>query len=834
MQIPSPLVVAVFLSVLSTGLRGAEDTSLTLTGASGATLRFAQRDETWRWTGLTTPNSPDEAVIIEEKTPLAVTGADDMLVPGWTLMEQDATRVVFEQDALAADLSVRRVYSFGPAANAIRVETWVRHLGAGTVLTRAGLLDFRIEGEGFHETGDAPASFPLFGRSLFAGIEHVSGVCHTDGDSVRLWQTPHLKVGEAWQFVAAAVIGWPVASDCSLITGEGRMRDAFLQYLDPIRIKPADFELHTNTWWSLPVPFAEQDVLRHIELLKKGFFDRTGMFFDSFALDLGWSDRRSIWRVDARRFPNELRPINERLAAMNSRLGLWISPGSAYPPGLDNAWLEANGYELTPFGDPTDVVPRVACFALGGRYQAEVKENLLKHARDYGLRHVKLDFMVHSCDVAAHGHPIGFDSFHAIYAGLADVLDSLRAVNPAMALEPLCTGYPPSPWWLTKTPYVLGPYGDDVPYGRVPSPEWMESLITARDIAYRADHERWIMPTQALETIDIVVQSPGDFANLAVMAIGRGRRFISTYLKPELMSEKNWDFLAALMRWARANKQFLGNAQMIGGQPEKREAYGYMFHHADKDIYCLRNPWMEERTIELPVCAAIREARDVRMIYPRREVAARILPGGDRPRIVLAPYETIMLETVPSDDAVLALAPPARPEAVHTPGEPVVEVIATANSERARTLSYSWEGSLTVPEDAIGTELAILIEGTPQVENTACTVALSGRAVSLRRGGSAGQFGAAGSPSPENWTWFFAPLAAGEHNIKIALDVPLENAAIGVYLKGVTLAEQGAVPPEGVPFPVSRPDQRAWSQTLLPLKEYATDALAKGAEPRVD
>src|SRR6185503_5490539 len=222
----------------------------------------------------------------------------------------------------------------------------------------------------------------------------------------------------------------------------------------------------------------------------------------------------------------ELRAINDSLGAMNSRLGLWISPGSAYAPGLDNTWLESNGYEMTPFGDKNDPLLKVACFALGGKYQTEVKESIVKYARDYGLRHVKLDFMAHSCDVPTHGHPVGWDSVHAIDAGLADVLDSLRAVNPAMALEPLCTGYPPSPWWVTKTPYVLGPYGDDVPYGRGPSPDWMESLITARDIAYRAYRERWIMPTQALETIDIVVQSPGDFENLAVMAIGRGRWFI--------------------------------------------------------------------------------------------------------------------------------------------------------------------------------------------------------------------------------------------------------------------------------------------------------------------
>lgn len=829
MQSPSaPLLAAVLLSFIPTAVRAGEAT-LTLSSAAGASIRFIQQGETWRWAGLTTPNSPNESALNEEKTALAVKGVDDVLEAGWELAEQDPIKLVFEQNAGAADLRFRRIFSFGPARNVLRIETWVRASGTEKVLTRAGLLDLRIDDEKFLETGPAPSSFPLFGRSLFVGIEHVSGICRAEGDVAHLWQTPHLKVKDAWMFVAAAVVGWPSPSDCSLIPADARVREGFLQYLDAIRLKPADFELHTNTWWTLPLPFSEKEVLRDIDSLRKGFFDRTGMFFDSFALDLGWSDARSVWRVDGKRFPNELRAINTSLAALNTRLGLWVSPGSAYPEGLDNRWLETSGYEVTPFGNVNEAIPKVACFALGGRYQTEFKENLLKHARDYGLGHVKLDFMAHSCDVAAHGHPVGFDSVHAIDAGLADVLDSLRAVNPSMVLEPLCTGYPPSPWWTTKTPYLLGPYGDDVPYGRVPSPEWMESLISARDIAYRADRDQWIMPTQALETIDIVVQSPGDFENLAVMAIGRGRWFISTYLKPELMSGPNWDFLAALVKWARANRQYLGNARMIGGRPENREAYGYLFHNADKDIYCLRNPWMEERAIQLPVCASIREARDVRMIYPRREIAARLQPGEEGPRIVLAPYETIMLETIAADDANPSARIRAVPEAGPRANEPQVSVVVPEDAERTASLRYQWSGSVSVPE-AGNAELCLLIEGNPQVDKTRGTVAEAGRLLNVRRTSSEGQFGAAALPSPEHWTWFIVPLASGAHALEIDLGIPVESASVGIYLRGSSATENDPVPPEGLSFPLYRSGQRGWSRTLVPLTRHGANAVFDSPE----
>ena len=803
---------------------------ISLSNWRGASITFTETDGSWCWTGLKTPGAPEGWSVTDEGIQVAAADGTEVLAPGWSLVENGSNKLVFEQTALATGLRVRRVFSFGPALNVVRIETWVQSTGGEKVLVRAGLLGLRVEGESFRETGPAPASFPLFGRSLFVGLEHVSGECRAEGGTARLWQAPHLKVDEAWQFVVAAVVGWPRPSKCSLLEGEAQIREAFLQYLDTIRIKPERIELHTNTWWTLPLPYSEKDVIKDIEALRQGFTERTGMFFDSYALDLGWSDRHSIWRLDQDRFPNGLRPINERLAALGCRMGLWVSPGCVYPEGLDNEWLEFEGYEMTPFEQSpypgrTD---KVACFALGGRYQQEFKDSIVTYAKRYGLGHVKFDFMAHLCDVAEHGHATSWDSAYAIDAGLADVLDSLRAVNPGMALEPLCCGYPPSPWWTTHTPFLLGPVGDDLPVGRVPCPEWMESLITGRDRAYRAGQEDWIMPTQALETFDIVVQTPGDFQNMAVMAIGRGRWFISTYLNPDLMKPTDWDFLAALVKWTRENKEFLGNARMIGGRPEDREAYGFMFHNAGKDIFCARNPWIEERSIDLPACASVTEPRELRMIYPRRATLARMEPGQAGPRIVLAPYETVMLETVPAGEVSELLPLFSPPEA-----SVFADVPRRFNGPKpqepgqAGSFHYGWTGSLTVP-DVIGAELCILLEGAPPVDGATCKVSLAGSEATVRKSGSEGQFSAAGEPSPEHWTWFIVPVAPGDTTFQIDLDVPLENASIGVYLRGFTRAGNEAAPENVSVFPAYHPEQRAWSQTLLPSK---TSTSEDGTEP---
>ncbi|MDO8539740.1 MAG: hypothetical protein Q7S40_04805 [Opitutaceae bacterium] len=800
----------------------ADEPRLALTSESGAVAVFTPSEEVpdqWTWTELTVPGALEPRSVSVRKSPIVTSRGEDMLSPDWSLTAQDASRLVFEQDAPSAGVRVRRVFTFGAAPNTIRAATWVRAIERTVVLELAGLLDLRVPGDSFRETGEAPTSFPLFSENFFAGLEHVSGRSYADGERIYLWQAPYATVGEDWQFIATAIVGWPTASDCNLVPEDRRVRAAFLQYLDTIRVRPGDFELHTNTWWTLPVPFSEADVLKDINALAAGFADRTGMFFDSFALDLGWSDPRSIWRVDANNFPNEFRTINQRLAGLGTGLGLWVSPGSGYPPGLDNQWLQGAGYEVMPFPYVNDHLSIVACFALGGRYQREFKENLLSLVNRYGIRHVKLDYMPEVCDVPTHGHPVGMESVHAIQAGLADVMDSLRDANPNIVLEPLCMGYPPSPWWLAKTPYVLGPFGDDVPYGRVPSPEWMESLISARDIAYRRDRDYWIMPTEALETIDIVVQSPGQFENLAVMAIGRGRWFISTYLRPALMTPQNWDFLAALVRWARANKQYLRGAEMFGGNPEAQEAYGYMFHNhsAAKDVYCARNPWIEQRSLDLPLCASTTETRMLRMIYPRREVVALLPPGAEPPSLVLAPYETVMLELVAVTGDLPTAVSHSPIDAAFEAREPVWSVTPANDELRLRgDLRFAWNSIAIVPKMAAA-ELCILVQGEPAVSGALASVAIDDRAITTRTVGSAGQFGAAAEPSPENWKWFIIPVAAGTRKIDIDVTVPVDSASVGIFLRGSVDVQNDPAPEEAAVFPTYRPGSRGWSQALLPL-----------------
>jgi hypothetical protein len=208
------------------------------------------------------------------------------------------------------------------------------------------------------------------------------------------------------------------------------------------------------------------------------------------------------------------------------------------------------------------------------------------------------------------------------------------------------------------------------------------------------------------------------------------------------------------------------------------------------------------------------------MIYPRRETLARIEPGEPFPHIALGPYETVMLETVEASDAGFVRPQSSGPTVSVMAGGPTVYASSAGSAGEDRfEMRYAWSGTLDLPV-AENLELCILVEGEPTVEHALAAVSLGDKKAKVSRSGSARQFGAAVDASPDNWTWFRVPLPSGRHPFLIDVRVPVEHAAIGVYVRGaVAAASDPAV--EGQPaFPLYRADRRAWSQTLAPLQTY--------------
>lgn len=812
-----------------------EGTFTTLQGGDGVEALFAHADGGYRWVGYRDRAEARDWNIAGPWFSLeTVDGRRANLdQTGFERLAVRDRRIELRTSLASLALEVRQEFSFCPDGRTLRIKTYLRSSGEPVQVKRVGLLELQVKGQNFRLMGPKFVSSPVFGDRLFAGIEHPSAWCMVKGDSFALTQPIHASIGRDWTPLPGAVFGTASDKDVAL-AGEEALRHAFLRYLDTVRVKPKDLHVHYNDWWTAPVPSSIEFVQRNLAQLKAGLYDQTGFFFDSYALDAGWSNPKSLWEIDCQHFPDRFAPISAALAAVGSHVGLWISPSSLYPFALDNRWLASAGYEVTPH-------PRLgfnACLARGGKYQAAFKEAALRYAKEANLAHMKFDGFVARCDAASHGHPPGDDSYLPIAEGLMEVFDALRAQNPDIALEPTCFGYQPSPWWLMHVPFIIGPFGDDSPYGRCPAPDYIESMTTAREIKNLEGRGSFLMPSSALQCFDIILQCPGPFQNHAVMAIGRGRWFISSYINPRFMDAEAWRFFAAAMRWARYHRAFLQEPLPFGGKPERRQAYGYAFVGEARQLFCVRNPWMEETTLALPGFVRSTKNVEVRMLYPRPTVIARLAPGATPPPVPLGPYETQLIELVPGEQPVVAAVTRPAPKVDWRPeAEPRIEATVFAIDPPA--LGPSWtspdgaqekrstfiaEGRLSV-DHALGAQLCVLVEGNPAVAENNCRILLDGQEAAVFIPKSEGAFGAAGEGHIEHWIWFLTNVPLGEHQVRIEVSGPALDHPTGVFLRGDVAAPAPSATrfDDGPVFPAYRPERLPWSRVLVPLATRQID-----------
>ena len=817
-----------------------------LRGAAGIEASFAQTRQGYHWIGYRDTAAKQDWSIAGPRLSLVVAdhGQTNFAQTGFNQLTMGDNQAVLETSLSELSLDVRQVFSFCADGRTLRIQTFLRSRPSPgrnnpVVLEQAGLLELEVAGENFRLMGPDWVSSPIFGDGVFAGIEHPSAFCRARGKALWLAQHPFLAVTREWTGLPAAVFGSCSGADRQLAGAEA-MRRAFLNYLETVRVKPKDMHVHYNDWWTAPVPSSEQFVLRNLAELKKGLYDPTGFFFDSYALDAGWSNPKSVWEMDTNHFPQRFAPLRAALEQMGGHVGLWISPSSLYPFALDNGWLESAGYEVTPlrgFGAN-------ACLAKGGRYQRDFAKAALDYAREARLAHMKFDGYIARCDVAGHGHKTGLDSCLPLAEGLMEVFDRLRALNPDIALEPTCFGYQPSPWWLMHVPYIIGPFGDDSPYGRCPAPDYLESMTTAREIKNLRGRGSFLMPSAALQCFDIIMQCPGAFQNHAAMAVGRGRWFISSYINPKFMDAEAWRFFADLMGWARHNREFLREPLPFGGDPERRQAYGYAFLGESRQVYCLRNPWIEETNLSLLKPFASTRNLEVRMLYPRRGLLARLAPGEPLPDSRLGPYETQFIEVTATSQPPAKSPPRPEPSVRWQPTrEPRLEHLVfddtpapfgpdwtSPDGGQKDLLRFTAEGGLRAATES---QVCVLCEGEIGVAQNRCKIMIDGQDVPVAVSRSQGSFGAAGEGFLEHWIWFLATVPAGEHHLRIETEGSAITLPMGIYLRGDVPAPPAPAPFDGGPaFPLYRPERLPWSRVLVPLAARAPDPAATKKAPR--
>ncbi|MCU0917032.1 MAG: hypothetical protein MUC88_21085 [Planctomycetes bacterium] len=592
---------------------------------------------------------PTEAFLLEFDDGSTVSSADAVLGP--PVADDRSLELRFQAPS---GLEVRVRYHLAPRAHYLRKQISVRHeRPSGRRLLRADLENWRGVRRGWdsmHADRFPYGSHPVFCDNLWAGVEFVAAFNVYGPDGFTLRSRPGgVPLSPAWVELHSTVVG---------VAPTGGVRDAFLRYIEDIRLAPARLVACYNSWWTLPKVVQQRDNLALIRQLKADLYDRHGAFFDIITTDMGWSNPRSIWEIDRSILPQGFDDIRSIVESAGGKLGIWMSPSEQYPPVCDYNWAQQNGYVvLRPeLDDPSRQRPvsnKPGVSLADPKYREATKAQLQKLIRENGLAHIKYDGFWAVEHRPHHDLLPGDDSVEPLATHSLELLQASKEANPDLVTEPTylnsMVNYI-SPWILKYSDTVWA-NAEDCVVGIGPAPDYRESHTNAREFMVFKSLEQVWLPQNAVQHFDIVhVDEHAGFPNHAAMAFGRGRFFLSTYVNPKLMNDEDWRIYAGLHRWARRNTDLLRHTVVLPSRVEQGEPYLYAHWLGTRGVLAVRNPSNQSReyVVDLGRTGAPKELAEAVCYtqYPYRRGIAASLTGQSRVKLTLAPWELRFVEVV--------------------------------------------------------------------------------------------------------------------------------------------------------------------------------------------
>jgi hypothetical protein len=526
------------------------------------------------------------------------------------------------------------------------------------VILRDGANYFRQEVSITASTADLPIAEVRLFESEVPGarvVGTVRGSPVVAGDMFLAFENPLARCDGGATVVCSMTRELPLRQGQTvsywLVTGvspPGQMRRGFLHYLEMERAHPYRPFLTYNTWYDIGYgkPYdgeAVHDVIRAFgsELVRK-----RGVKMDSFLLDDGWDDPRSLWNVNAG-FPHGLSPLIEEARSYGAGLGIWLSPWGGYN--------EAKRLRLE-FGIRQGFEANAGGFALSGpryfsRFQSVTRDFIEKD----GINQFKIDGTGNVNSVFPGSR------FDSDFAAAISLIQEWRQWEPNLYVN-LTTGTYPSPFWLLYADSIWRG-GDDHGFAGVGS--WRERWVTFRDA------ETWkgivqsgpLFPLNSLMLHGVIFareaehldSDPGkDFGNEVHSYFGSGTQLQEMYVSHALLSGHDWNLLAEAANWSRRNADVLRDTHWVGGDPAKLEIYGWAAWSPRKGILTLRNPAGRPQSVRLD----LGQAFELPGGAPRDFCATNVWHKGtpilklhaqQAHEFSLSPFEVLTLEALPCD-----------------------------------------------------------------------------------------------------------------------------------------------------------------------------------------
>lgn len=475
------------------------------------------------------------------------------------------------------------------------------------------------------------------GNRLFAGLEHPMSLSEVTeaGFTCSLERKTDLPCRVTTSF--SAVLGFCQPS---------QLRRTFqLAYINKERARAYEPFLNYNTWYDIGyfTPYDEKAAMETVRIFGEELVKKRGVKMDSFLMDDGWDDTTTMWEFHDG-LPNEFRKVKDLAAKYDAAPGVWFSPWGGYgDPKKQRIAASGNQYETNESG-----------FALSGpKYYKRFLEMCQHMIRENGINHFKFDGTSGEAE-PAEGSKFGSD-FEAIIA----LINELRNEKPDIYIN-LTTGTWASPFWFGIADSIWrGNWDHDFCGEGSERNQW----ITFRDaMIYKYNVEiSPLFPINSLMTHGVIYNkgarglkttSGDDLAKEIWSGFGLGTQMQELYITPSMLTQQEWDTLAAAAKWARENAETMVDSHWVGGDPADLAVYGFASWSPKKGILTLRNPNATEQSFSFDAAAVFELPVGAASVYklssPKGDkLPAETIEAGKPVTIKLAPFEVLVLEATP-------------------------------------------------------------------------------------------------------------------------------------------------------------------------------------------
>ncbi|HOR96829.1 MAG TPA: hypothetical protein PLZ74_00475 [Kiritimatiellia bacterium] len=441
-----------------------------------------------------------------------------------------------------------------------------------------------------------------------------------------------------------AVMG--VADDPAFVS------DAFRDYITQRRVRPLRLQTQFNSWFDRGRGVNKENFKEAVEKIHKELVVERGCApLKAYVVDDGWQDVHAdwsgkVWKVNSKfdaDFASTLTVIREA----KSTLGLWLSPGCLFGASAQVDKLRGQGFEAL------DVWMSMA----GPKYMQALEDRVLELTKQ-GVGFFKLDGIFGHLNRRTfelkgdkYGLPImpqlgieGFKSddkrlndskydelkIYYLTAGterLMEIFKKQAAINPEVYIV-ISNGAWLSPWWLMYIDSVWMINAGDAAGGSSRT----EELVYRDSIYYKIwTEQKTQFPISALFNHEPKKTGSNEskevFRKYLYMNLARGTGFVELYITPRNLAAYDWDVIAEGLQWVKEVFPTFSRAKMFGGDPGKREVYGYTGWQGGVGYIALHNPSEEPSDF---VCRLDRAFGLQQSERPERFIVSSPLEGSTR------------------------------------------------------------------------------------------------------------------------------------------------------------------------------------------------------------